>query len=185
MALSPTSSRGGSGLGSVTLTGTPAAGQAIVATGAAAATWQYPPGYQLDYVEITSSVTIAATTDGNNQGTAVIDGNAVTFDGSTVVFIEFFTPFVSMTPGAAGRTAYINLYDGTTDLGRFLEVDGPVNAVNSRAGQYFRRRITPSAAAHTYHVRAWKDAAGDTASVLAGAGGASTVGPAYYRIVVA
>lgn len=178
-------SSAGGGLGSVVLTGSAANGKVVEATGANAAQWLFPPGHEFDYVEITASVTVTATADGNGGGTAVIDGNAVTYDGSTRICIEFFSPGANLTPGAAARVLYTNLYDGTNDLGRLSETDGPVSAVISRSPIFWRRFLTPSAAAHTYHVRAWKDSAGDTDSILAGAGGASAIAPAYYRITLA
>jgi len=77
----------------------------VVGYGGSAGTgaWVYPPGYQFDYAEITSVVTVTATTDGNNQGTAVIDGAAFTYDGATRVLIEFRAPYMSIggTSGAA------------------------------------------------------------------------------------
>ena len=155
MSLTPTSSTGGSGA-----------------------------GQQLDYVEITAAVTITATADGNNGATAVINGNAVAYSGTTRVVIEVYAPELTITPGAAAsRSIYLNLYDGTTDLGRLAQVRADVSALVGGGPVLVRRFLTPSAGSHTYNVRGWKDTAGDTASVQCGAGGASTLVPAYVRVV--
>lgn len=142
-------------------------------------------GTELDYVQITAAVTVTATADGNGNGTAVIDGNAVTYDGATRVCIEFFCPLAAINPSFQQHSVYVNLYDGTTDLGRLGRVTADVAAVSEVVPFFGRLFLTPTAAAHTYHVRAWKDAAGDTAILTAGAGGASAYLPAYYRITTA
>ena len=144
------------------------------------------PGFKLDYVEITSSVNpVTSTADGTSGGTAVIDGNSVSYDGSTPICIEFFCPELFISPNTAGHAIYVNLYDGTTDLGRLAQLRGDVASASFSAPVLVRRFLTPSNASHTYHIRAWKDNSGDTAAVLCGAGGASTLMPAYYRITVA
>ncbi len=143
------------------------------------------PGFQLDYVEITSNVVLSATTDGNSQGTAVIDGNSVTYDGSTVIVIEFYVARFGVNVATNTHSGYINLYDGTTDLGRIAQYLPGTTGLTCSIPILARRKLTPSAAAHTYHIRGWKDASGDTVTVVAGAGGASTVMPAYMRITVA
>lgn len=156
------------------------AGQVLGGTGPA---YDYPPGYEFDYAEITGAVTITATTDGNSQGTAVIDGNAVTYDGSTRVKIEFYAPYVSVL--TSNQNIVVNLYDGTTDLGRLSNIDA-ITGTNTQVNTVFAARfLTPTAAAHTYHIRAWKTTSGTTAVVGAGAGGASAYMPAYYRITKA
>lgn len=142
-------------------------------------------GFELDYVQITSNVTITSTSDGASGGTAIIDGNAVTYDGSTRICIEFYTDALLLTAAIAGHLVRINLYDGTTDLGRMAEAAGVVTGVSHRFPVLARRLLTPSAASHTYHIRGIKDASGDTASVLADAGGSTLRMPAYMRITVA
>lgn len=140
---------------------------------------------QFDYVEITANVTVTATADGNGGGTAVIDGNAVSYDGLTRISVVFYAPRITMNPATAAHSVYANLYDGTTDLGRLCRVQGDVVGVVEGVSVYGERFLTPAAGSHTYHIRTWKDAAGDTAAIEAGAGGASTPMPAYMRITKA
>jgi hypothetical protein len=102
-----------------------------------------------DYVEVTS--------------------NAVAYDGSTRVKIEF-----QMLKAETTVNLICNLYDGSTDLGRITNTGvsgGPVYGV---------RYLTPSAATHTYSIRVWKSSG--TSTAYAGAGGVGTALPAFMRI---
>lgn len=135
-------------------------------------------GTELDYVELTSNVTVSSTADGASGGTAIIDGNAVSYDGSTRIMVEF--GFAVTVPN--GAELVVNLYDGTTDLGRmaFFSNQGSTSADSTL---YARRFLTPSNASHTYHIRGWRVTSNCT--VLAGAGGSATRMPAWYRITKA
>ncbi len=138
------------------------------------------PGFELDYVEKTSNTTVTATADGNSTGTAIIDGNAITFDGSTRVKIEFWTYALEINEPNVG---HVNLFDGTNDLGRLLLAGVGAGTANIDFSAYGVRFLTPSAASHTFHIRGWKSAG--TFTVYGGAGGASTIVPAWYRVTVA
>ena len=71
-------------------------------------------GYELDYVQKTTDTTISATSEAT--ATTVVTANAVSFDGSTRVAIEFFSPYVA--PGATGGSSIvICLYDGSSSVG--------------------------------------------------------------------
>jgi hypothetical protein len=176
---------GGGAISGVTVTGTAVADAVPVASSASAGAWALPHGHEFDYVQITAGVTLNATADGNSGGTAVIDGNAVTYDGATRVCIEFFAPRMFNNPATVAHNMYVNVYDGTNDLGRIFQMSGDVVAQSQSTGGYGCLFLTPTAAAHTYHIRGWKDAAGDSCQVLCGAGGASTLAPAFYRITKA
>lgn len=136
--------------------------------GAAAAT-------QLDYVERTTDLTITATSDATAE--ALIDGNAVSYDGSTRIKIEFWAEEADIS---ASQAMLANLYDGSTDLGRIAGI--AANAGSGASGGTLKgeRFLTPSAGSHTYHIKVWKT--GGTANVYAGAGGTATRFPAWYRI---
>jgi len=69
----------------------PLAGKVL--TGAGATTtlaWKYSPGYEFDYAEFTSPVTLAGTTEG--AATTIVTSNAITYDGSTIVMIQAYIP---------------------------------------------------------------------------------------------
>lgn len=152
MALSPTSSKGAS---------------------AASA-----PGYELDYAEATANVTISATSEAT--ATTIVSGAAVTYDGSTVVLIECFVPVIEPNSGAAARAIVPVLYDGATSLGFLAQAINQVAANLQDVPLYAARRLTPSAAAHTYSLRAYATVA--NASAKCGAAGAGNYQPAFIRI---
>jgi hypothetical protein len=141
---------------------------------------KFMPGYELDYVQITATVTITAASDAT--AASVIDGNAVTYDGSTRVKIEFAAIGCDI---AGSNEMVFNLYDGSTDLGRIAAVGNPQAGqgdIPLAAAPVF---LTPSAASHTYHIKAWRVVNSGTMRVYAGAGGTATSMPAWYRITVA
>ena len=152
-------------------------GKVLVSDGSTAV-WDYPPGYYFDYAETTSTTTVTATSAATAQ--THLSGNAVTYDGSTVVVIEFFAYAISLDSDA---TMVINLYDGSTDLGRLGAWNSTASGTTTGTivtAVAVGRRLTPSAAAHTYSIRIWKT--GGTGSIIAGAGGTDTVLPNWLRI---
>lgn len=142
-----------------------------------AVAWALPPGYEFDYVQKTTNTTITATTEGGAD--TVLTGNAVTYDGSTIVMVEWWSPQVS-TPAASGGITLVALYEGATILGYF---NGPTaqavanEAYGSQSGRY---RFTPSAASHTYHIKALVTTG--TGTVSGGAGGTGAFLPTFMRI---
>jgi len=153
-------------------------GQVLRSAGAAAANaWAYPPGYEVDYVQITAAVSITATTEGTAN--TVVTGSAISYDGSTIVMIQFYAPY-AYTANTANVDMEFWLYDGASSIGRFGEHRSestnrgliPINLL---------RRITPSNASHTYSIRA-SQGVSTAGSVGAGAGGAATDFPAFIRI---
>jgi len=133
---------------------------------------------QVAYAEFTANVTLTATAAASAN--TVVTAPAVTFDGATAVMIWFFTPLLS--PATVGNAAAIlNLWDGSTDLGYLAQVINPAVGAQAAATVLASRRLTPTAAAHTYSVRGWISA-GTSATVNAGAGGAGAYLPGYIRI---
>jgi hypothetical protein len=125
------------------------------------------PGYEFDYVERTTNLSVSATTAAGAD--TFIDGNSITFDGSTIVLVEFSAPLADSSVFLS-----VSLWDGTTDLGVIVQSNGVT------AGLRGARRLTPSAGAHTFHIKAWRGAT--SATVQAAAGGAGTRVPAFYRV---
>lgn len=153
-------------------------GKVLQAAGAAAAVaWKYPPGYEMAYVEFTGVVTVTA---GTVEATAVSVASAgsVAFDGSTIVMIEFYAPNYQ-NPNTTDNLRFW-LYDGASSIGEIGRTTNPAAAAAAEGGPvYLLRRMTPSNASHTYAIKA---SATNTASVSAGAGGASTYMPGFIRI---
>lgn len=159
------------------------AGKVAVATGAGAAAEKYPPGYEYDYVEFTSSVNITATTEGTAN--TVVTSSSVTYDG-TPVWIEVWAPFATPDHGGATSILVGVLRDDTAgaSIGK-----APVISNGSLSNDHYsqpslRRRLTPSAGARVYSFRAYvSNAAGG--QVAAGAGGSGNYMPGYIRITKA
>ena len=170
MALVPPSSHTG-GLGNVTLSGTAAASQVPTASSASAATWQYPPGYEIAYVEFATSTTVSATTSATAQ--AIVSAGAITFDG-TACLIEYFGPFHSC---AATATLNVDLYlDGSFVSNGIIGILTFTTA--GTAPLCIRRKVTPSAGSHTYEIRMHRGTANWTVDATAGGG----LQPGYIRI---
>lgn len=169
---------GGSGLGAVVLSGAAAAGQVIDATSSTAATWQFPPGYELSYQQVTTSTSITATTEAG--ATTIVTADAITFDGATVALVDFFSPQVTVP---SGSEMVVVLYDGSSSIGFFGDVNATAGGANQTALR-LTRRITPSNASHTYSVRAYRTTSNCT--VFGGAGNTNGVyQPAFVRITKA
>lgn len=157
-----------------------ATGKVLQAAGAAAAlAWKYPPGYEFDYVEKTSNTTISATTEGTAN--TILTANAVTYDGSQIVEIEFWAPSVQ-TPTGSESIILIGLWvDGS--IGGYFGAPVRVNSATGNGNVYGafsgKVRLTPSNASHTYSVRAYVTAG--TGTVLGGAGGTGAYYPCFLR----
>jgi len=128
----------------------------------------------LDYQQITSNVSVTATAYGS--ATAVINGSAIAYDGVTPVLIEFFSPAVS--GGGAGITISVGVYDGSTHVATLVSAF----TGQDQHAQAASHRFTPTAATHTYQIKAWLASSG-TGTVGAGnASGGGALAPAFLRI---
>lgn len=157
----------------------PAAGQVVGRVGSDIGAL-YPPGYEFDYVEITSSGTSTATSEAT--ATAIITGAAVTYDGSTRIKIEAW--FARVTPASgAVHNANSVLYDGSSSIGLFSLPSYDPAVLVRNAPTYLVRYLTPSAAAHTYSIRGFVDSG--TGTWVAAAGGSGNGMPAWMRITKA
>jgi hypothetical protein len=137
-----------------------------------------PPGYEFDYVGGAGTNSITATTEATAN--TIITANAVTYDGSTAIMLDFFAP--ESTPNASDNSfvRYV-LYDGSSSVGYFGITFNPKLASGSSARWPVRlsRRLTPSAGAHTYSVRGYVNTG--TGECNGGAGGTATYLPVFIR----
>lgn len=136
------------------------------------------PGYEYDYAQITSPVSVTATAEASAN--TVVSGASVAYDGATVVLIEFWAPWWNPDTTSAGNFIALYLYDGSTSLGRIGLRFNQVAAVNNHGPVSAARRLTPSNASHTYSIRAIVSAG--TGTVQAGAAGSGNDNPAFIRI---
>lgn len=140
---------------------------------------RYLPGSEIDYVEFTSAVSVTATSEAT--ATTIVTGNAITYNAAQVITIEAYWPYMD---NPVTRDFFIVLYDGASSIGRLGLMNSP-DATNFLRPGPFRavRRLTPSAAAHTYSIRGYMSAG--TGTVGAGAGGSGNYMPGFIRITAA
>ena len=134
-------------------------------------------GSELDYVQFTSPVAPTATSEATAD--VVVTGSSVAYDGSTIVVVEFFSPW-ARPQASAGADLSFWLYDGSSSIGRMGLTRCNVNGTNWWNPIHLSRRITPSNASHTYSIRA--SVSTGTASIQAGAGGSGAEMPGFIRI---
>jgi hypothetical protein len=132
---------------------------------------------ELDYAQITANV--ACNVQSEATAVAVVTGASKTYDG-TKCKIEFWYPKII---GASAETFTIVLTKDGTAIGQ-TQVGGATTGVgyNANKVEFFD---TPTAAAHTYGVKAFNSAVDATAAVVAGAGGAGAFLPAWLRVTKA
>jgi hypothetical protein len=147
------------------------------ATGGGGGSSSSSPGYELDYVEFTSVVSITATTEATAN--TVVTGSSVYYDGSTDVIIQFYAYAARPDNGAASRSLSIWLYEDGSSIGNMAFLRTPATGFMNVAVK-LERRHTPASGSHTYSVRASVSAG--TGEVAAGAGGSGAPMPGFIRI---
>ena len=130
-----------------------------------------------DYIEVTSSVTVSATTAAT--ATTIITGTAFTPVGATRYRVEFGCEDVTVAFNAAGNSCIFHLYEGATNLGRIGTIINPSVTVTGDWPVQLSRTYTPTNASKTLSVRAHRTNANCT--VVAGSGGADVAFPIWLR----
>jgi hypothetical protein len=126
--------------------------------------------HEVAYVEFTANVGITNGVHTEIAPVDIVSSGALTYVANPIL-IEFWCPGY-----VAGGTGALNLWDGATDLGRLND------NVNVQMYPYKAvRRLTPTAASHTYKLRGWAN--GGNGTVVAGAGGAGVLMPGFIRIL--
>ena len=176
----PTISGGGSGgIPGVTVSGTPAASQALIATSSSAASWAYPPGFEIGYDQVTTaSISITGTTEGT--ATTLVSCAAHTFDGGPVlceVYCAILRP-----EAVVGNSTILALFEGATVIGRVINHRADTTAnPNADLSMLGALRFTPSAASHTYTLAGWVVSTTGTPQLDSGAGGSGANSPSWVR----
>jgi len=138
--------------------------------------WQTSIGAELDYAQITASVTgVTASTEAT--AVTLVSGNSVTYDGSKIK-VEVYVPAVA----AASSLWYyrVLLLRDTTVIGYAAGKSVGGDAANGFEF-YAAAFDTPAAGAHTYKASAYVQATTNF-SFLAGAGGSGNLLPAFLRV---
>lgn len=126
--------------------------------------------HEVARVEFTSNV---GTTGANTEASPldVVSSGAFTYEAAPTI-VEFACPGYSQTGSGA-----LSLWDGSTEICRLT------NATISNfitPDVFISREFTPTAASHTYKVRAWGSGTG---TVYAGTGVAGTHAPGFIRVL--
>lgn len=156
--------------------------QVVVSGGGTTINYSYPPGYEVGYSQITSTVNVVSTTEAS--GTAIISPGALTFDG-TAVIAEFFCPIANLPTAAAGNFLIVSLFEGATQITRLVAAQTPSVTAQEGVALYGRYRFTPTAASHTYSVTAFANSTTGTPAIIAGAAGTGAYPPAFVRFTKA
>lgn len=135
---------------------------------------------EIAYAEFTSSVTVSGTSTATAND--VVSAGAIVFDGVTRVRFEFFAPAVSTAVTNLARVV-ICLFDSTTCLADLSQVGQGDGTRAVETSLYLQRFLTPSAASHTYNIKAYRTVA--NATVGAGASGDDVFCAGYLRLTVA
>src|SRR3954462_7830039 len=140
-------------------------------------TFAKPPGYEFARTQITASVTVSGTSGAPT--TVIGPTSSVTFDGSTAVDIVLGGDAVNV---GGSDTVICELYEDATSLGIIAAYINPAAGSMSVPLRGELRR-TPSAAGHTYTVKAYRTT--NNGSVAAAAGGAGAGTPAFLKVIKA
>lgn len=124
---------------------------------------------------ITAPVNIAGTSQGT--ATTIITCAAHTFDGGQVM-LTVYTPQLYLGTGGT-NSANVNVLEGATQLAVMGVFVGPASGLSS--AYVCTYVFTPTAASHTYTIKAWVANTTGTPSWSAGTGGtgASSYPPSY------
>lgn len=132
---------------------------------------------ELDHTAFTATVNVTATTEATAN--TIVTASALTFDGSTVALIEFYSPDVAVPANAAGNNIVIVLYLDGASIGRWAFFGSSSNVATEGAAN-LKARLTPASGSRTYSVRAYRTNANGT--VLAGTGGSGQLLPGFIRV---
>jgi hypothetical protein len=144
--------------------------------------WVLNGSGELDFKQATADITgINATSEA--AATAVLTGNAVTFDGSRVK-VEFFAPEIVYVAGTVTNKLTLVFLRDTTVIGQAVILESGGTLVSSKAAKA-ECFDTPPAGSHTYAVKAFAAATSPNYTVKAGAGGSGALVPAFLRVTKA
>jgi hypothetical protein len=139
----------------------------------------------LNYTEITADVPI---TGSSGAPTTIITASAaVVLDGTTRIKVSFFCGRVNMILEGANTDGSLTfrLFD-STEIGRLgtIEVGNTTAGLVTTGPVLLQRILTPSAASHTFAIKASADANNNdgNSGVVAGAGGVDTPVPAFLLV---
>lgn len=142
----------------------------------AAATSVSGSNAQLAYVEVTSPVTISATSEGTAN--TVATAPSLTFNGTTTVVVEFFAP--QWVSPAAVSDSFLVIYEDGASIGWIGVMHNTSSSEVASMPVLVKKEIVPTAAAHVFSVRAYVTSG--SGRVDGGTGGVAAYNPCFIRI---
>ncbi len=143
---------------------------------------------QLDYVEKGDVGTYNVPVNTDPTAVVWLQGNPITFDGSTRICVEAYCGAVE--PDFQSGIVF-DLYDGATNLGAIMNTstgEDSGNITRDASSTFGRTFFTPTAGAHTFSIRVWA-VKGTTNNIYSGTlGGAGSIAyllTSYYRVTTA
>lgn len=134
------------------------------------------PGYEIGYDQITSNVNITGTTAAG--ATTIITCAAHTFDGAAVL-LTVYSPQLAVST-TSGAFVTVALWEGSTEIGEIANFRS-VSSTQQSFTLLAQYRFTPSAAAHTYLIKAFTGSTTGTPSFGAGSAGTAANVAAFAR----
>ena len=131
---------------------------------------------ELAYAQLTNTKPVTSNVEASAD--LVVAAPSVTFDGTTVIMVECFSPAV-YPASVANANVMLWLYQDGVSIGRLATVVTPV-AAQTLVPVLAARRLTPAAGARQFSFAA--TANGGTGNVGAGPGGLGQYQPAFIRI---
>ena len=132
--------------------------------------------HEVAYVEFTADVTVTSAVAATP--TDIVSSGAIVYVANPIL-IEFYSPYVNPS---ANTELYLSLWDATTGL-MILAAASSDDQARGGGAIHAVRRLTPTAASHTYKIRGW-NSSGSTGLVRAGAGGTEAAwAPGFIRIL--
>lgn len=135
---------------------------------------------ELDYVERTSNVLVSGLAA---SPTTILTGNALTFDGSTRVKVEWYCQVVELPAGYFDLN--VGLYEsGALVVRLFGAFHDQANAFDWTA--YGAAFLTPSAGTHSYTIAGYRSPGSSGSAIIAASGATGgNFAPSWYRVTVA
>jgi hypothetical protein len=143
--------------------------------------WSLPPGYEVAFAQTTADVTVTATVEASAD--TLVTLGSVTYAAVPHIFEFFWSSFrVTGVPAAV----IICLFDGATEVNRLWQANQMFGTVGIQfPGCALRIRLTPTAAAHTYSVRAFRSGGTNAIFEASALGSATDFMPMQMRAVIA
>ena len=128
----------------------PTTGKVIGSTGSVAAA-VFPPSYEFAYAQVTSNTVVLVAVEASAQ--TLFSLPATGFDGG-LVWIEFGCPFANPSGGVGASSVVVSLWEGASEIGRLAVIENDTATAGEAVSLIGKIRLTPTAASHTYTVKA-------------------------------